>query len=91
MEHTVRARPVFYVRTCRANRERIKRGEVGVVKLAEARAQARNILAERQLGIRKASGIETYEPALAAFLEAAALLWGRMSRSAVYGGCIWSR
>ena len=60
-----------YVLTYGANRQRIKLGDVGVVKLADAREQARNILAERQLGIRQASGTETYERALATFLEAA--------------------
>ncbi len=59
------------VLTYGANRERIKLGDVGIVKLAEAREQARNILAERQLGMRQASGTETYERALATFLEAA--------------------
>jgi hypothetical protein len=39
-----------------ANRQRIKLGDAGVVKFAGAREQARNILAERQLGIRQASG-----------------------------------
>ena len=60
-----------YVLTYGANRQRIKLGDVGVVKLADAREQARNILAERQLGMRQASGTETYERALAVFLEAA--------------------
>jgi integrase len=60
-----------YVLTYGANRERIKLGDVGIVKLAEAREQARNILAERQLGMRQAAGTETYERALATFLEVA--------------------
>jgi integrase len=60
-----------YVLTYGANRTRIKLGDVGVVKLAEAREKARNILAERQLGIHQATGTETYERALEAFLEAA--------------------
>ncbi|MBV9829705.1 MAG: integrase family protein [Alphaproteobacteria bacterium] len=60
-----------FVLTYGANRQRIKLGDVGVVKLADAREQARNILAERQLGMRQATGRETYERALAAFLEAA--------------------
>src|SRR6266851_4083586 len=60
-----------YVLTYGANRERIKLGDVGIVKLAEAREQARNILAERQLGMRQASGTETYERSLATFLEIA--------------------
>jgi hypothetical protein len=60
-----------YVLTYGANRERIKLGDVGIVKLAEARQQARTIIAERQLGLRQATGSETYERALTAFLEAA--------------------
>jgi hypothetical protein len=49
-----------FVLTYGANRQRIKLGEVGVVKLTDAREQARNILAERQLGIRQALGTESY-------------------------------
>lgn len=60
-----------YVLTYGANRQRIKLGDVGIVKLAEAREKARTILAERQLGMRQASGKETYERALDLFLEAA--------------------
>jgi integrase len=60
-----------YVLTYGPNRQRIKLGDVGVVKLAAAREKARDILAERQLGMRQASGNETYERALAAFLETA--------------------
>jgi integrase len=60
-----------YVLTYGANRQRIKLGDVGIVKLAEAREKARTILAERQLGMRQASGRETYERALDLFLEAA--------------------
>lgn len=60
-----------YVLTYGANRQRIKLGDVGIVKLAEAREKARTILAERQLGLRQASGRETYERALNLFLEAA--------------------
>jgi hypothetical protein len=60
-----------YVLTYGPNRQRIKLGDVGVVKLAAAREKARDILAERQLGMRQASGNETYERALSAFLESA--------------------
>jgi integrase len=60
-----------YVLTYGANRQRIKLGDVGIVKLADARDRARDILAERQLGMRQATGRETYEAALATFLEAA--------------------
>jgi integrase len=60
-----------YVLTFGANRQRIKLGDVGVVKLSAARDEARNILAERQLGIRQASGTTTYDRALAIFLDAA--------------------
>jgi integrase len=60
-----------YVLTFGANRQRIKLGEVGVVKLTDAREQARNILAERQLGICQALGTEIYGRALAGFLEIA--------------------
>jgi hypothetical protein len=45
---------VSFVLTYGANRRRIKLGDVGVVKLADARDQARNILAQRQLGMRQA-------------------------------------
>ena len=60
-----------YVLTYGANRQRIKLGDVGVVKLADARERARDILAERQLGMRQATGRESYERALDTFLEAA--------------------
>jgi integrase len=60
-----------YVLTYGANRQRVKLGDVGVIKLAAAREEARNILAERQLGIRQATGATTYERALTTFLETA--------------------
>ena len=59
-----------YVLTYGPNRTRVKLGEVGIVKLADARAKARTILAERQLGIHQPRGHETYEKAVEAFLEA---------------------
>jgi integrase len=59
-----------YVLTYGPNRQRVKLGDVGIVKLADARQQAKNILAERQLGIRQPSGSITYQTAVAAFLEA---------------------
>lgn len=60
-----------YVLVYGPNRTRVKLGEVGILKLAEARAKARTILAERQLGVYRPKGQETYERALVAFLEAA--------------------
>lgn len=60
-----------YVLTYGPNRNRVKLGEVGILKLADARAKARTILAERQLGVYRPKGQETYENALQAFLEAA--------------------
>ena len=60
-----------YVLVYGPNRTRVKLGEVGILKLGEARAKARTILAERQLGVYRPKGQETYERALEAFLEAA--------------------
>lgn len=59
-----------YVLTYGPNRNRVKLGEVGILKLAEARTKARTILAERQLGQYRPKGHATYETALESFLEA---------------------
>lgn len=59
-----------FVLTYGPNRSRIKLGEVGILKLAEARQKARTILAERQLGQYQPKGQVTYEAALQGFLEA---------------------
>jgi integrase len=48
----------------------MKLGEVGILKLADARAKARTILAERQLGQHKPTGTTTYQNALDGFLRA---------------------
>ena len=45
-EHAARS----YVLTYGADRKRVKLGDVGIVKLAEARAKAKDILAKQQLG-----------------------------------------
>ena len=60
-----------YVLTYGPNRARVKLGEVGILKLAEARSKARTILAERQLGVYQPRGQETYESALGRFLAVA--------------------
>lgn len=59
-----------FVLTYGPNRARVKLGEVGILKLAEARQKARTILAERQLGQYQPKGQVTYETALEGFLEA---------------------
>src|SRR5207247_1573665 len=59
-----------FVLTYGPNRTRLKLGEVGILKLAEARLKARTILAERQLGQYQPKGQVTYETALEGFLEA---------------------
>jgi integrase len=59
-----------YVLTYGPNRNRIKLGDVGVLKLAQARDKARTILAERQLGVHQPKGRETYENAVELFLGA---------------------
>ena len=58
-----------YVLVYGPNRTRVKLGEVGILKLAEARSKARTILAERQLGVYRPQGQETYQAALDAFLK----------------------
>ncbi len=60
-----------YVLTLGANRRRVKLGEVGILKLADARTKARTILAEKQLGHHAPVGSTTYQEASATFLEAA--------------------
>jgi integrase len=66
----VGAQAMTYILTYGPNRTRVKLGKVGVVKLADARAKARKILAERQLGIAQSQGRETYAQALEKFLDA---------------------
>lgn len=55
-----------------ANRQRVKIGDVGVVKLADARTKAKTLLAEKQLGIHQTAGSPTFQKALEDFLEASA-------------------
>jgi integrase len=59
-----------YVLTYGANRQRIKLGDVGILKLADARQKAKNILAERQLGVHVSIRSPTYQDALQSFLDA---------------------
>ena len=49
----VGAESMTYILTYGPNRTRVKLGEAGIVKLADARAKARTILAERQLGVHQ--------------------------------------
>src|SRR5882757_9735361 len=53
-----------------ANRQRVTIGDVGVVKLADARTKARTLLAEKQLGIHQTASSPTFQKALDDFLEA---------------------
>jgi len=57
-----------YVLVVGANRQRIKLGDVGVVKLADARSEARNRLAQKQLGTLQPTASQTYDTALETFL-----------------------
>jgi integrase len=57
-----------YVLVVGANRKRLKLGNVGILKLAEARTAARLKLAEKQLGINQHTSAPTYNDALATFL-----------------------
>ena len=66
----VGAESMTYILIYGPNRTRVKLGEVGIVKLVDARQKARTILAERQLGVHQPKGQETYERALQGFLEA---------------------
>jgi integrase len=66
----VGAESMTYVLVYGPNRTRVKLGEVGIVRLAEARQAARMLLAERQLGQEPSKGQTTYQEALSAFLEA---------------------
>jgi integrase len=59
-----------YVLTYGPNRQRIKLGDVGILKLADARQKAKNILAERQLGVHVSLRSPTYQDALNTFLDA---------------------
>jgi integrase len=59
-----------YVLTYGPDRRRVKLGDVGVVKLADARAQARQRLSRYQLGQEKETGSPTFETARAEFLAA---------------------
>lgn len=59
-----------YVLTYGPNRQRVKLGDVGIVKLSEARAKARTLLAEKQLGIHAPKTSTTYKSALERFLKA---------------------
>ena len=61
-----------YILLLGANRRRIKLGDVGVLKLADARTKAKMLLAEKQLGVHQQVDTPTYEAALTAFLEVAA-------------------
>jgi hypothetical protein len=58
-----------YVLVVGANRRRIKIGDVGVLKLSDARAAARSKLAEKQLGINQHTTAPTCTDALATFLH----------------------
>src|SRR5260370_1404165 len=58
-----------YVYTFGANRQRVKIGDVGVVKLADARRAALNLAAERQLGRHQAKRAPTFASAIETFLE----------------------
>ncbi len=60
-----------YVLTFGANRQRVKLGDVGILKLSDARTKARKILAERQLGVHADFTASSYQDALEGFLEAA--------------------
>lgn len=60
-----------YVLTLGANRRRVKLGEVGILKLADARNKARTILAEKQLGHHLPLGSTSYQGAAETFLEGA--------------------
>jgi integrase len=52
------------------DRKRLKLGDVGVVKLGDARAEARNTLSRYQLGLEKETGSPKFETARAEFLAA---------------------
>ena len=59
-----------YVLTYGPDRRRIKLGDVGVVKLADAQEQARQRLSRYQPGIEKETGSPTFETARDEFLAA---------------------
>lgn len=61
-----------YVLVVGANRQRVKIGDVGTVKLAVARQAARTLLAEKQLGRHLPGRSETYQSAVDEFLNAKA-------------------
>ena len=57
-----------YVLVMGANRQRIKLGDVGLVKLADARDRAKDLLAQKQLGSHSTTSTPTYQSAVADFL-----------------------
>jgi integrase len=57
-----------YVLTFGKDRRRIKIGDVGIIKLADARAEAKRILAEQTLG-KRTDRTETFDAALGKFLD----------------------
>jgi integrase len=59
-----------YVLTYGPTRKRIKLGDVGVVRLADARAEAKLRLSRYQLGLEKETGSSKFETACAEFLAA---------------------
>ena len=58
-----------YVLVVGVNRQRIKIGDVGVIKLADARNAAKTLLAEKQLGHLRPHKAPTYQAAVDDFLE----------------------
>ncbi len=59
-----------YVLTYGPQRKRVKIGDVGIVKLADARTKAKTILAQRQLGFKEAPKSKPYDEAVEQFLAA---------------------
>lgn len=57
-----------YVLTFGPNRQRVKLGDVGIVKLSEARQKAKTLLAEKQLGRHSPTKAPAYATALDEFL-----------------------
>jgi len=57
-----------YVLTFGPNRQRVKLGDVGTIKLADARTAARNIAAQRQLGQYVPTRSPTYQAAMEDYL-----------------------
>jgi Arm DNA-binding domain len=77
-----------YVLTYGPERRRVKLGDVGIVRLADARSQARQRLSRFQLGQEKETGSPTFETARDEFLAAKRENGNNLERSRTTPDCL---